>query len=473
MADDYAGIDMEDVSKVSAAGLAVQDLKTLDASKIGPDSHEVISRQATINIGTIGHVAHGKSSVVNAISSVKTTKFKDEARRNITIHLGYANAKIFKSEDLPEPQCYKSFQSSQPDVTICSETKKPMTLVRHVSFVDCPGHDILMSTMLNGAAVMDAALLLIAANEPFPQPQTLEHLKAVEIMKLKHVIVVQNKIDLVSESEANAQKSQISTYFSNTVNLTCPIIPISAQARINIDYLLQYISHIPYPPRQLQCPALMTVVRSFDTNKPGGIENLSGGVAGGTILKGILKRGSEIEVRPGRRFERKCCPIISTVRTLQSESNALEFAVPGGLVAVGTNLDPSLTRQNKLVGQMIGERGSLPPVYSHIAVEYNLLPHHVGSKKTSNSKVLPLAVKEHLQLNIGTLSVYAVITQCVKHGQKQRVEFALDDLGCCNIGDMVTLSRRYDQHNRLIGWGKVIAGHAVEMLEPFTAPKKK
>lgn len=66
-----------------------------------------------------------------------------------------------------------------------------MTLIRHVSFVDCPGHDILMATMLNGAAVMDAALLLIAGNEPCPQPQTKEHLAAVEIMRLKHIIVLQ------------------------------------------------------------------------------------------------------------------------------------------------------------------------------------------------------------------------------------------------------------------------------------------
>lgn len=62
---------------------------------------------------------------------------------------------------------------------------------RHVSFVDCPGHDILMSTMLNGAAVMDAALLLVAGNESCPQPQTSEHLAAIEIMKLKHILILQ------------------------------------------------------------------------------------------------------------------------------------------------------------------------------------------------------------------------------------------------------------------------------------------
>ncbi|KAJ8317789.1 hypothetical protein KUTeg_004660 [Tegillarca granosa] len=82
-------------------------------------------------------------------------------------------------------------------------------VLRHVSFVDCPGHDILMATMLNGAAVMDAALLLIAGNESCPQPQTSEHLAAVEIMKLKHILILQNKIDLVKESQAKEQYEQI------------------------------------------------------------------------------------------------------------------------------------------------------------------------------------------------------------------------------------------------------------------------
>ena len=82
---------------------------------------------------------------------------------------------------------------------------KRMKLVRHVSFVDCHGHDILMATMLNGAAVMDGALLLVAGNESCPQPQTSEHLAAVEIMRLKHIIILQNKIDLVPENAAANQ----------------------------------------------------------------------------------------------------------------------------------------------------------------------------------------------------------------------------------------------------------------------------
>ena len=141
--------------------LAKQDLATLDITKLTPLSPQVISRQATINIGTIGHVAHGKSTVVKALSGVHTVRFKNELERNITIKLGYANAKVYRCDDpkCQRPTCYTSMGSSKEDSFILNGFR--YNLVRHVSFVDCPGHDILMATMLNGAAVMDAALLLI------------------------------------------------------------------------------------------------------------------------------------------------------------------------------------------------------------------------------------------------------------------------------------------------------------------------
>ena len=211
--------------------LAKQDLATMDPAKLNPLSPEVISRQATINIGTIGHVAHGKSTVVKAISGVHTVRFKNELERNITIKLGYANAKIYQCKDpeCPRPGNFLTRGSSTEDVV--KQGKWSYELVRHVSFVDCPGHDILMATMLNGAAVMDAALLLIAGNEPCPQPQTSEHLAAVEIMKLQHIIILQNKIDLVKEAAALQQYEDIKAFVKGTVADSSPIVPISAQLR--------------------------------------------------------------------------------------------------------------------------------------------------------------------------------------------------------------------------------------------------
>lgn len=249
--------------------LLYQDLSSLDPAKLTPLSPEVISRQATINIGTIGHVAHGKSTLVKAISGVQTVKFKSELVRNITIKLGYANAKIYKADGPKDvPGNYTSRGSSHPDEFV--EDGKTWRLQRHVSFVDCPGHDILMATMLNGAAVMDAALLLIAGNEPCPQPQTSEHLAAVEIMRLANIIILQNKVDLVKPEQAQSQYDQIKAFVAGTVADSSPIIPISAVLKYNIDVACEYIARfIPVPLRDFTGIPRLIVIRSFDVNKPG------------------------------------------------------------------------------------------------------------------------------------------------------------------------------------------------------------
>lgn len=220
-----------------------------------------------------------------------------------------------------------------------------MKLLRHVSFVDCPGHDILMSTMLSGAAVMDAALLLIAGNEPCPQPQTSEHLAAIEIMKLSHIIVIQNKVDLMREEAAQQHYDSIVKFIRGTVADGSPIVPISAQLKFNIDAVCENLcTKIPVPVRDFTESPHMIIIRSFDVNKPGAeIEELKGGVAGGSILTGVLKLDDEIEIRPGivskdAQGQIKYKPIFSRVVSLFAEQNDLKFAVPGGLIGTLANV---------------------------------------------------------------------------------------------------------------------------------------
>lgn len=109
----------------------------LDVSTLTPLSPEIIARQATINIGTIGHVAHGKSTVVKAISGVQTVRFKNELERNITIKLGYANAKVYKcdNEECPRPGCYRSYKSEKEVDPPCEREGcgGRYRLLRHVS----------------------------------------------------------------------------------------------------------------------------------------------------------------------------------------------------------------------------------------------------------------------------------------------------------------------------------------------------
>uniref|UniRef100_A0A0G4HC05 protein-synthesizing GTPase n=1 Tax=Chromera velia CCMP2878 TaxID=1169474 RepID=A0A0G4HC05_9ALVE len=453
--------------------LAKQDLSTLDVSKLTPLSPEVISRQATINFGTIGHVAHGKSTVVRAVSGVQTVRFKHEKERNITIKLGYANAKIYKCncEDCPQPDCYTSAGSSSPDKMPCHREgcTGEFTLVRHVSFVDCPGHDILMATMLNGATVMDAALLLIAGNEACPQPQTAEHLAAVEIMRLKHIVILQNKVELVKEAQALAQHEEIRKFVSGTAADGAPIIPISAVLKYNIDVLCEYIvSQVPVPLRDFSSKPQMIVIRSFDVNKPGeDVHDLKGGVAGGSILQGVLKVGDEIEVRPGiigrgADGKAKCSPIRSKIISLFAEQNDLQFAVPGGLIGVGTTIDPTLTRSDRLVGQVLGHPDALPSVFSELDITFYLLRRLLGVKTDGEKagKVSKLSEGEYLMVNIGSTSTCGTVTGKIK---ADTCHLVLNSPVCTREGDKIALSRRVEKHWRLIGWGQIVRGKVLDL----------
>ncbi|KAF2725540.1 eukaryotic translation initiation factor 2 subunit gamma [Polychaeton citri CBS 116435] len=463
------------VTETVKANLPEQpDPLTLDISKLTPLSPEIIARQATINIGTIGHVAHGKSTVVKAISGVQTVRFKNELERNITIKLGYANAKIYKcdNEECPRPTCYKSFKSDKEVDPPCEREgcSGRYRLLRHVSFVDCPGHDILMSTMLSGAAVMDAALLLIAGNETCPQPQTSEHLAAIEIMKLNHIVILQNKVDLMREEAAAQHYESIRKFIRGTVADNSPIVPISAQLKFNIDAVNEYlVTRIPVPIRNFQDDPHMMVIRSFDVNKPGSeIEELQGGVAGGSILTGVLKLGDEIEIRPGivSRDDKgnvQCRPIFSRVVSLFAESNNLKFAVPGGLIGVGTHIDPTLCRADRLVGFVLGLKGKLPKIYTEIEVNYFLLRRLLGVKTADGkqAKVAKLAKNEVLMVNIGSTATGAKVIAVKADAAKLQ----LTSPACTEIGEKVALSRRIEKHWRLIGWATITSGSTLDPKE--------
>lgn len=454
------------------SNLIKQSLDNLDVTKLTPLSPEVMSRQATINVGTIGHVAHGKSTVVKALTGVLTVRFKNEKERNITIKLGYANAKIYKcdNDQCPRPSCYRSAGSNKADEFQCDRPGcgGKFKLLRHISFVDCPGHDILMATMLNGAAVMDAVLLLIAGNEICPQPQTSEHLAAIEIMKLRHILILQNKIDLVKEAQAKEQYEQIVRFVEGTVAEKAPVIPISAQLKYNIEAICEYlVKKVPIPLRDFTCMPKLIIIRSFDVNKPGcEVDDLKGGVAGGSILKGVLLVGQEIEVRPGvvtRDVNGKfsCRPIKSKILSLYAEQNDLQFAVPGGLIGVGTKIDPELCRADRMVGHALGAVDSLPPIYSDIEISSFLLRRLLGVRTEGDkkaAKVQKLQKGEILMLNIGSLSTGARVTAV----KMDLAKLQLNSPVCTEIGEKVALSRKIDKHWRLIGWGQIRKGTVVQ-----------
>ena len=325
-----------------------------------------------------------------------------------------------------------------------------------------------MATMLNGAAVMDAALLLIAANETCPQPQTSEHLAAIEIMKLSHIIMLQNKIDLVKENQAKDQYQSILKFVQGTVAEGAPVIPISAQLKYNIDVICEYICNkIPIPERDFKSPPRLIVIRSFDVNKPGcEVDDIKGGVVGGSILRGVLKVGMEIEVRPGLISKDEdgktvCSPIFSKITSMYADQNDLQFAVPGGLIGVGTKIDPMLTRADRMVGQVLGAVGTLPNIFSEVEITYYLLRRLLGVRvegEKKGARVQKLAKGEVLMINIGSLSTQGKVTAV----KADLAKVSLDKPVCCEVGEKIALSRRVERHWRLIGWGQIKKGVVIE-----------
>lgn len=402
--------------------------------------------QSVVNIGIVGHVDHGKTTLVKSLSGVWTDRHSEEIKRGISIRLGYADIVLRKC-----PQCHEPDGYTTKDA--CEKCGTKTEILRPISFVDSPGHETLMATMLSGAALMDGALLVIAANEQCPQPQTKEHLMALNILGIKNIVIIQNKIDIVTKEKILENYNQIKAFVKGTVAENAPIIPVSAQQNANIDLVIQAIEkYIPTPEHDLEKHPLMFVARSFDINKPGTQpDKLKGGAIGGSLNCGVLRAGDEIELRPGRKVETggivKWAPIGTVIVTIHAGNEEVEEAKPGGLIGIGTKLDPSLTKSDALVGQVVGLPGKLPPALNGFVMETKLLPRVVGI--SDESAVEPIRSNEPLMLNIGTATTIGVVTSA----RAADAEVKLKRPICADKGAHIAISRRVGARWRLIGSG--------------------
>lgn len=406
-------------------------------------------KQATllpeVNIGMVGHVDHGKTTLTEALTGVWTDTHSEEIKRGISIRLGYADVTFYKCPKCKEPECYGT---SKKCIKCFSECKP----LRTVSFVDAPGHETLMATVLSGAALMNGALLLIAANEPCPQPQTREHLMVLNIVGIKNIVVVQNKIDLVTQEQAMKNYEQIKEFLKGSIAENSPIIPVSAQQRINIDVLIKAIEdQIPTPDYDLRKDPKMLIARSFDVNKPGTpIEKLKGGILGGSLVQGKLKIGDEVEIRPGIKIKEKFTPVTTRVTGLQKSRADLEEITPGGLAGVSTELDPYITKSDSLAGSVLGLAGKLPPVFSEISLKVNLLDRVVGFKETIKVETIKIGVP--LMLSIGTNRTVGVTT----YSKKDTIQVKLKLPICADKGEKASISSQFSGGWRLIGYGEIV-----------------
>jgi translation initiation factor 2 subunit 3 len=199
----------------------------------------------------------------------------------------------------------------------------------------------------------------------------------------------------------------------------------------------------------------MFVARSFDVNRPGTRpERLVGGVVGGSLMQGKLKVGDGISIGPGIQITKGgrnyWQQLETTVRSLHAMGEPLEEARPGGLIGIGTGLDPSLTKADALVGSVLGLRGSIPESVERVEFEVRLLERVVGLPK--EVEVKPLAMNEPVMVNVGTATRGGVVT----HMKGERVTVTLKYPVCAERGWRVALSRRIMNKWRLIGYGIIV-----------------
>jgi translation initiation factor 2 subunit 3 len=340
----------------------------------------------------LGHVDHGKTTLTSVLTGKWTDTHSEEIKRGISIRLGYADVSIHQ----------------------CKKCKK-----------------------------------YIAANEPCPQPQTMEHLIILESMGVKNIVIVQTKVDLVSKEKAIENQKQIKKFVKGTVAENAPIVPVAANYNLNISSLLEQIEKkIPTPKRDPDSPLRMYISRSFDVNKPGAdISKLKGGVLGGSIVQGILKKDETIEVKPGviKKEGAKPVPLICKAMALREENDKLENAHPGGLVAVGTSIDPGLTKSDTLVGSVVGEPGKIPDPTDTLNVKYQLL-------KRTDIEIQPLREGEPVVVNIHTATGVGIISKLAKGIATIRLKKPV----VSEKGMRIALSKRVGQRWRLASWGEAV-----------------
>ena len=403
-------------------------------------------KQPCVNIGTAGHVDHGKTTLIQALTGSWTSVHSQELKRGITIRVGYSDAAFYKCKKCESPLGY----STEPK---CPNCGKESELSRVISFVDSPGHESLMANMLSGSALMDGALLLVAANSKVPQPQTKEHLLALQTLGIKQIVIVQNKVDLISYQDALSNFSEITKFVKGTKHADSPIIPVSAQSSLNVDALIGAIEEtIETPERDESKNTVMHVLRSFDINKPGSkIKNLKGGVIGGSLTQGKFSVGDEIEIKPGLLDDRKKSyqSIQTEIVSLGTGAGLVDSVKPGGLVAIGTKLDPSLSRSDSLIGSIIGKPDTLPENTTNAKLNINLFDMAVGS--VTETKVAPIRTDELLRVNVGTAPVPAKVMKV----KSNDIEVEFKRPICLFDGSNVALSRRIADRWRLIGAGIV------------------
>ena len=367
-------------------------------------------KKPLLNIGTFGAVSEGKTSLVKVLSGTLTTRNSKEKIRNITIKLGFANWKYYDDKN---------------------------NLIHHISFVDCPGHHEYINTMLSGVNIIDGAIVVISVNSKIKdKPQLIQHLGAIKVGNIKKVIICLNKIDLVSRDTILERKEELDELLKEYDIKPFVIIPTSFTKNLGVNYLKKAIMLLFEPNDFINKDDkenIFRITRSFDINKPNtDWTELKGGVIGGSVTSGTLKIGDEIEIKPGYKGVALKTKIIS----LQTEDIKLDVITKGGLIGIGTDLDPFYCKDDFLAGQICSLVNKLPDNITSIVIDYELV--------TIFGFVWKPVLNDIVTLQIGTTIIDAKLVNLKKN------IFELSKPCCILESDSIVICKKINNILRIV-----------------------
>lgn len=411
-----------------------------------------MKNQPIINIGCLGSVSDGKSTLVEICTGTKTQRHSTERTRNITKNQGYANMKMWSDINLDTHETIYHTTDSHPS-SFKNESGRDCKLVNHISFVDCPGHQELIKVMLSSIALMDGAIVVVAVNDkpPAEKPQLIQHLAAIKLGRIDKIIVCLNKIDLVPKELLLQRKQEIDEMLEQYNIRPYAIIPTCFNKRIGLNYVTRAIMELFNPDNFLDRHSTLPIFRisrSFDINKPGTNWNdISGGVIGGSLMSGKICAGNEIEIRPGilagsQSGKISCKPIKTTVYSIKTDTTELEEIYPGGLIGIRTDTDPMYCKANYLAGNIAGLVGTLPNVFLEITLTVEMV---TTFGFTWNPKI-----KDIVSIQIGTFMADATVTST-----KKKMVFMFSGPVCIPDNQHIIICRTIDGILRIVAEGMV------------------
>ena len=407
--------------------------------------------QPILNIGTIGSVSNGKTTLVKALSGTNTIRHSNEKKRNITIKAGYANMKVWLKPD-------GSF-----DTTNSEDIIEDAKLVHHISFVDCPGHQELILTMMSSVSLMKGAIVVISAADSISNNrQLVQHLTAAKISGLdKRLIVIFNKLDLCTHEKAIERKEELDELLTKLNIKPQYIIPTALNKKIGLSNVVKAIMEVFPPELYDSCLNETTefrITRSFDINKPGtNWDEMSGGVFGGSLLTGSIKLGDKIEIRPGQYAKKKdgsfnVIPITSIVNSIQTDKINIDILYPGGLTAIGSDIDPYYCKDDKLTGAVVGIKGTLPHVYQEIVINITIC-------NDFGSNWIPKC-NDIVYLQIGNVNTEALLVDIKDIDFK----FKLSKPVCISDDSLIIICRNINNIIVIVGFSWLMSSKCVKII---------